>query len=246
MATDRQHGYYPTTNWSEIERAGHSDSPAARQVLNGLLERYYPPLQAELMRSFGATEHQALDWLQSFAWKKIVLKNLFANANRSRGRFRTFVISALLNFVKDELEHAGRQRRSASGGEVSMEEMGEAEPAAKEEAPGARMDLAWARGVLAQTIELVQAECERKGDHRGWEVFRLRLLEPALEGAHKRAYKALYAQLGFRSDAEAGNALITAKRRFMRSLRSVVGVYCRKEQEIDAEIRELMAIFSAN
>jgi hypothetical protein len=52
--------------------------------------------------------------------------------------------------------------------------------------------------------------------------------------------------LGFRSAAEAGNALITARRRFVRSLRSVVGMYCRTEQEIDAEIRELMAIFSTN
>ena len=244
MATDGQHGLYPTTIWSEIERAGHSNSPAAQQILKGLLERYYPPLRAQLARSFGVSEDQAQDWLHSFVEKKQLLKPICASADPKKGKFRTLLIKALLNFVNEKLKHAGRQRRSAPGGEVPYEEAGEAELAAKEESPCAAMDVAWARGVLTQTIERVRAECESKGDNRGWEVFRLRLLEPALEGAEQRAYKEIYAQLGFRSDADAGNALITAKRRFVRSLRSVVGEYCRTTQAIDAEIRELMAVFS--
>ncbi len=246
MAAAEQNGFYPTTAWSEIDRAGHSDGPATRKVLEGLLQKYYPPLQAELVRSFRVSEDRAQDWLQSFVWKKVLLQNLLARAERGRGRFRTFLINALLNFVRDEIDHAGRQRRSPSGGTVSTEEMGEAEPAAEGASPGSEMDRAWGRGIVAQAIELVRTECEAKGDHRGWEVFRVRLLAPALDGSEKPAYKKLYAQLGFQSDAEAGNALITAKRRFFRSLRSVVGKYCRTEEEIDDEIRELMAIFSGN
>ena len=266
MATDGQHGSFPRTNWSDVKRAGHSDSPTAQERLRDVLVRYYPPLRAQLARSFGVSEDQAQDWLHSFLEKKQLLKPMFASADAKKGKFRTLLINALLNFVRDEIEYAKRQRRSPSGGKVSIEaiedarrkgrlpsggevtkeDMERAEPAAKEASPSSEMDRAWVRGVLTQTIERVRAECESKGDHRGWEVFRLRLLEPALEGADKRAYKELYAKLGFRSDAEAGNALITAKRRFVRSLRSVVRMYCRTEQEIDAEIRELMAIFSTN
>jgi DNA-directed RNA polymerase specialized sigma24 family protein len=240
----KPHGYFPTTIWSEIARLRQADSEAARIALDSLLAKYGPPLKACLVRQFRVDEDQAADWFQSFVWKKVLLKNLFTSADRNRGKFRTFLVNTLQNFVRDEIEHAARQRRSPSGGLVSLEdeEVVKQEPPDNRDDPSHALDVAWARGVVAETLRQMQAECEGKGNQRIWEVFRLRLLEPQLEGAEPIPYKELFNRLGFQSDAEAGNALITAKRMFTRLLRSVIAEYARTEQDIDAEINELRRI----
>jgi hypothetical protein len=51
-------------------------------------------------------------------------------------------------------------------------------------------------------------------------------------------------KFGFRSPTEASNALVTAKRMFVRALRAVVAEYARDENGIDREIEELRAILS--
>ena len=244
MATDGGHGPYPTTIWSDIKQLRQVDGEAARKVLDRILKIYYPLFQGQLGRDFHVSEDQATDWLQSFVWKKVVLKDLFASADPKKGRFRTFVINALKKFVLDEIEHAGRERRAPAGGFVPVEAIEGCDPAANETSVASSLDKAWGKGVLEAAKAQMRSECERKGNQRVWEVFHLRLLEPAEEGTEPPPYKELFARLGFRSDAEAGNALITAKRMFARAVRSVVAEYCRTGEEIEAEVRELMAIFA--
>jgi RNA polymerase sigma-70 factor (ECF subfamily) len=254
MATDAGHHSYPTTIWAEIERAQDPDSEAACQALEGMLAKYYPPLQRQLVRDFQVSEDQAADWLQSFLWKKVLLRNLFASAARKRGKFRTFLITALQNFVRDELEHRARQRRAPSGGMVPLEKIGEAASIATRQEAGRSLDRAWGRALLENALAEMRSECEGKGKRQKqvWEVFRLRLLEPEMDGVKPPPYKELFDRLGFKDDAEAGNALITAKRMFRRFLRSEVAKWERKvskwertEEEIDEEIRELITIFAA-
>ena len=84
----------------------------------------------------------------------------------------------------------------------------------------------------------------RKGQERIWDLFRLRLLEPLLEGTAPVPYRELFLRLGFQSEAEAGNALITAKRVFQRALRQVVAEYAPTDQAVETEIRELMEVLS--
>jgi hypothetical protein len=51
-------------------------------------------------------------------------------------------------------------------------------------------------------------------------------------------------RFGFKSPTEASNALVTAKRMFVRALRSVVAEYATDEAGINGEIEELRAILS--
>ena len=90
----------------------------------------------------------------------------------------------------------------------------------------------------------MRAECKRNQRERIWEVFEIRLLKPILQGTQPVAYHELCAQLGFRNDAEAGNALITAKRMFARVLRTVIREYARDDQEVEQEIQTLLQSFS--
>src|SRR5439155_19350256 len=71
---------------------------------------------------------------------------------------------------------------------------------------------------------------------RSWEVFRLRTLEPILEGGPSTDYESMVASLGIASPAEAQNILATAKRIFKRHLNAVIREY---EQSGPAAKRDL-------
>lgn len=98
--------------------------------------------------------------------------------------------------------------------------------------------------VLAQTLVAMQAECEAKDNDARWDIFKARLLDPLLEGTEGQPFEELVARFGFRSPAEASNAIATAKRQFDRTLRKVVAEYAGGDLEVEAEIRELKRVLS--
>ncbi len=228
---------YPTTIWTEIEQLPQADEATMLRMLDRLLRAYCGPLEAHLKFRFRATEEQAKDWLQSFVWKKVLLQNLLANASKDKGRFRSFLVSTLDNFVRGELRKK----------QLPTEPLDEVPEAAASARPAGTdpFDLAWARTVLAQAVQGTQHHCDHWDRGRLiWEVFRLRLYEPMITGHEPIPYKELVTRLGFKDDAEAGNALITAKRIFQTQLRAIIREYVKEEAAIEAEIRELIGIFS--
>ncbi len=237
-------GAYPTTQWSEVARISGADSRAALGALNDLVKKYYEPLRAHLVFKFQVTEDQANDWLQGFLLTKVLLDNLLAHAAEAKGRFRTFLLNSLDNYVFDELRRSNRQCRKPQGGFARIEELG----------PGDRGELAgqtedrfaanWARAVIEQVVARMRAECRRTHQARRWEVFRVRVLDPILEGVPLMPYDELVSRFGFQSPAEASNVLITAKRMFHRILRQVVGEYAGDGADVEAEIKELKAILA--
>jgi hypothetical protein len=237
--------FYPTTIWSEVERAGQpSGTGASIAALERLLKNYYRPLQTHLAVKFRVNEDHAADWLQEFVCRKVLLGELLATASRARGRFRTFLLNALDNFVLSEQRRQNAQIRCPAGGLVSIEEAAFGEipelPTPKERS----FDLEWARTVLARVVTRMEGECQDKGRLDRWGVFKARLLDPMLDGADVPGYEDLVARFGFQSPAEASNALITAKRQFDRLLREVVAEYAGEGADVEAEIVELRRALS--
>lgn len=235
---------FPSTTWTLVESLKHADADQAFAALERLLRMYHQPLHAFIIRKFKVSDAQAEDWLHNFVWKKVIVQELLTAAQRSRGKFRTFLATALSNFITDEIRLGRCKIRAPSGGwipldEASAELLPDAAPA-----PQSQFDLEWGQGILQETFNRMQAECEKSQRPQLWRLFELRLLNPILHGAPSIPYLDLCGQLGYRNDVEAGNALITAKRMFARFLRSVIREYARDEAEVEAEITELMATFN--
>jgi len=230
---------YPSTLWSEVERARSADDQAAAEALDSLLKRYYRPLHSHLVAKFRATEEQAADWLQSFVWKKILLDKLIARADRSRGKFRTFLLNAVDNFVISERRKENAQTRMPAEGLASIEELSGQELSALNQEPDSSFDFDWAVEVLDETLRRMKAACSDCPER--WAVFKLRLLDPILDQADCPPYQELLKQFDFESPSEASNVLITAKRMFQRCLREVVAEYVGDGPEIDLEIEALIA-----
>src|SRR5437762_6995431 len=90
---------FPETSWTEVERAGAEGADGPRDALGGLLRRYMPALRARLVIEKGIQADAAGDLLNGFLADKVLERDLVARADRSRGRFRTFLLTALDRYV---------------------------------------------------------------------------------------------------------------------------------------------------
>jgi RNA polymerase sigma-70 factor (ECF subfamily) len=225
---------FPTTHWSLVVEAGNARD-AKRMALERLLRTYLPPLRTYLVYTKGFRNEEAEDLLQSFIADQILERGLLQSAEQDRGRFRSFILTALDNFCINQWRFEKAKKRRPKR-KVSLDEaLTVADPTAS---PGDVFDLAWARQVLAQAIHLMKAECQRSRPEL-WRLFEARVLAPALHGESPLPYAQMVQDFGFVSPMQAANAIVTANRMFARMLRSVIGHYAKDPQEVEEEIRDL-------
>lgn len=203
--------------------------------LNELLLRYHPPLKAYLAAAFPQMEARADELLQDFMEDRMLKPGWLRRARRERGRFRNLLKASLKNFVRDRF-------RASQAEAAALSELNPDVPAEQraEEAFG----LEWARVILAEVLRRMELYCRKpRGKRRDriliWETFRLRLLQPILEGAEPVGYAALVAKLNIASPAAAQNLLITARRIFSRQLNTVLAEFEQSDRAARIELQDL-------
>lgn len=236
--------HFPPTRWTFVEYAAQPDHPAQPAALADLLAQYLPALRAFLMAEFRVDESQAEDLLQGFVLEKVIKAGVLARADRGRGKFRTFLLSALTHFVISELRRAHAQKRSPTEGLVSLDELSEESREVGLPPAGSTFDVLFARQVVQVSVQRMKAQCEAAGRSDVWGVFECRLLNPIFEATEPASYEALVKRFGFQSPGHASNVLITAKRMFARVLRAAVAEYVDDPEEVETEVNELLAILS--
>jgi RNA polymerase sigma-70 factor (ECF subfamily) len=188
--------------------------------------------------------HRAEDLTQSFVEKRILEQNFLRNAQRERGKFRTFLLTSLSSFVKDEWKQEHRQKRHPSAGYVPIEEVAEHEAMLTGPAETGAADILWARTVIAEAVERMRVECDLKGQADIWLVFEGRLWCPCFRDEPEVAWNELARQLQPNEttpNPEKLRALqTTAQRAFRRAVQSVVAEYAKGE--VADEIRCLLEV----
>jgi RNA polymerase sigma-70 factor (ECF subfamily) len=230
---------FPTTQWSEVARAAHPDPQVKRQAIANLLTAYLPALRAHLL-SRRHTPDRVDDLLQGFVCDQVVADDLIAQADKERGRFRSFVLVALNHYVASSHRYDNAQKRKPGqpvldidAKEVCSASSGAADP----------FDLAWARRLVEQAIAQMRAQCTGGREHV-WTIFESCTLAPLLRNEAAPPLSDLAARFGLTSAQQVSNTLVTAKRMFARALRKIVGEYAPDEQAIEEELRDLLAILS--
>ncbi len=237
--TSDHHQHFPVTPWSLVMRAGADSTESMRDALGTLLQRYLPALRAHLVLHRRIPADLADDLLQSFVSRKVLEQNLIARSDRTRGRFRSFLLKALDHYVIDQL----REQQARGGVHAQMSTIEDFDPAEAHE-PSAEFDSAWAREVIAEGVRRMRWECEKSDRPDLWGVFEARVLAPSLHGVAPTGYDKLVKDLELRSPEQASNVLMTAKRMFARSLRGVLSESAENEQEIEEDLRDLKTILS--
>ena len=203
--------------------------------LNELILRYQAPLKAYLLAAFPGLVDEADELLQDFTQDRILKEGWLGKADRQRGRFRDFLKISLKNFVRDRLS-------SRANAPVSLEDL-EYDIASETEGEEA-FGLEWGRTILAEVLTRMEQDCQTPQQNQPnrlqiWDVFRLRLLQPTLEGAEPVGYEELVSKLGIVSPFAAQNLLATAKRMFERHLDEVIGEYETAGEATKVEVEDL-------
>src|SRR5436309_9879410 len=110
---------FATTQWSVVLRAAQPDDSAARSALEMLCRRYWFPLYA-FARRWAPDVHEAQDLTQEF-FLRLLERNSLATASPSRGRFRSFLLASLKNFLANEWDRATAQKRGGRRETLSLD-----------------------------------------------------------------------------------------------------------------------------
>ncbi len=226
------------TRWSLIARARETDADTRMEAMNTLLQTYLPVLQWYLTRHSGLSFHEREDLIQGFVARKILDQEILSRADRSRGRFRSFLLGAFQNYIRDELRKQHAARRAPPGGHLLPLE--EADGVSSCDRKMEReLQQVWLRQLVAQAAANMQKACTEENREDVWSIFSSRLLDPMLGGDKPEPYDALVARLGLRSPSQASNLLVTAKRMFARHLRQAVCDTVGDPAQVEEELEEL-------
>src|SRR5579864_9067442 len=106
---------FPTTSWSLVIAAA-KPTTSSRAALASLCKMYWPPIYAFVRRA-GYDRDQAQDLTQAF-FTALLEKNYLGDADRERGRFRTFLLAAVKHFLSNQWDRAHAQKRG--GGHIAI------------------------------------------------------------------------------------------------------------------------------
>jgi RNA polymerase sigma factor (sigma-70 family) len=226
---------FRTTHWSiVIEAAG--DTAGGRQALETLCRSYWRPLYA-FVRQRGFAPAEAEDLTQEFFSRLLASRGL-ASANPARGRFRSFLLGSLKNFLANEWD---RSRRLKRGGGVEFLDWDALEAEARcHFEPGAGddetvFDRAWAETLVGEVMARLRAEVERDSGAERFDA-----LKPFLVSDSPARYAEVAARLGL-SEPAVKSAIHRLRRRYAGLLRSAVANTVPASADVEDEIRHLFA-----
>ena len=234
-------GHFATTHWSVVLQAGKTDSPEAREALNRLCTAYWYPLYFYVRRG-GHQPEDAQDLVQDF-FARFLERKYFQLADRSRGRFRTFLLTALQRFLVNDWKQANRQKRGGGLRPISInvqdtENRFLAEPA-DPRSPDKAFERHWAMTLLGRVLDQLQAEFSAHERHQVFDELKSFLTGEMSDSS--------YAEIGARLGLSEGNLKVTVhrlRRRYRDLLRKEISQTVDHPDLIDEEIRELKAALS--
>lgn len=229
---------FSTTNWSAVLAAAQSDPQASRLALERLCSRYWYPVYA-FVRQRGHDVHESEDLTQAF-FHFVLERQALHRVDPAKGRFRTFLLTALTNFLHNERDKHQAHKRGGRHQIVSLdEETAEAAYALDSVLAGqpeALYERRWAAMLVRRVLEQLQQAHAERGKSALFAG-----LQPWLTGEPTGAD---YERLGQVLGMEAGTvkvALHRARRQFGELLRSEVAHTVDRPEDIEPEIRHLLA-----
>ncbi len=234
-------GWFATTHWSVVLTAKEGDSPQAAAALAELCRTYWYPLYAFVRRK-GHSSHDAEDLTQAF-FARLLEKNYVAQAERERGRFRTYLLAALTHFLADEWDKARRLKRGGGRKIVSFD-VASAEERYRLE-PSDQLDAAklYERRWVTTLFEKVLARLEQEFRDSGKGELFVGLKGSLLAEDSGLSYAELGAQLGLKEDA-VKQAVRRMRLRYRELFREEIAQTVAGPGEVEDELKHLFAVLS--
>src|SRR3954470_13404807 len=160
------------TAWSVVLAAGNASEPRARDALAELCRVYWPPVYGYLRRR-GYNRDDAQDLTQNF-FQHLLEDETVRRASPSRGRFRSFLLGALMRCLADEHAQLRAIKRGGSAQFISIEALAAEEMHHKQLAaelnPAESLDARWAGVLLERALAKVRATFSDDGESEMFET----------------------------------------------------------------------------
>lgn len=235
-------GWFTKTHWTVVLAARDGDTTAAARALEKLCQTYWPPLYAFLRRE-GHSDADAKDLTQAF-FAHLQAHEFLTHLKDRRGKFRSFLLTFLKNFLADERDRTAALKRGGDKTFISLEafteEDGQTLASFATLAPDQAFERRWAETVLAGALQRLREEYVAAGKESLFE--RLKDLQPGEHGDD--TYAEVGRQLGL-SESAIKSAVHRLRRRHREMLRAEIAQTVERAEEIDEEIQHLLRVMSA-
>jgi RNA polymerase sigma-70 factor (ECF subfamily) len=237
---------FVTTRWSLVLSAADSDERTSRKALAELCGIYWRPIFS-FVRRHGHSTEEAQDLTQDF-FVMILQSDWLQHADQHRGRFRSFMLKSLQNFVSHAEEKRATLKRGGKIDFISWDAwMAEAPSQLAVSAqtldflpPERIFDLRWAATVVDHALGRLREECEGKGRLRLFETLRTQLAAERCD----ISYANLATALGI-AETAVKKQLHNLRQRYRWILRDEVARTVKDPAEVDDEIRHLCAVLAS-
>ncbi|MEN6557833.1 MAG: sigma-70 family RNA polymerase sigma factor [Thermoguttaceae bacterium] len=227
---------FATTHWSLVVRAGAGRSPEARRSLAILCENYWFPLYVFVRRS-GRSAQDAQDLTQEF-FVRLLDKHFLAAADANKGRFRTFLITAIKHFMANQYDRLRAQKRGGLQQFVSLDALDGFEnrygrELADTRTPERIFEQQWALTMLSQVLTRLQTEMAARGKAALFDA-----LKGHLTGGQAVGYATTAGKLGM-TEGAVRVAAHRLRQRYRELLRDEIAQTVASSEDVEEEIRYL-------
>jgi RNA polymerase sigma factor (sigma-70 family) len=239
---------FAPTHWSVVLAAADSqaDPEIAQTALAQLCQTYWAPLYT-FVRSRGYSQHDAQDLTQSF-FAYLIERRIYARVDRRKGKFRSFLLASLKNFLADAYDHERTLKRGGARDFLPLheEQAEEAESLFQTQSNTTDEDRVfertWAETLVRDSLEQLSSYYKTEGKERLFQELRIFLTGSA---DPLPSYVDLARRLG--TQASTLRSHITRLRaRYREALRAEVRRTVETDAEVEGELRELLRVLTAS
>lgn len=232
---------FETTQWSLVLAAGDQVGKSHNDLLSDLCQRYWRPLYGFARRS-GQSTQAAEDSVQAF-FVHLLSSDALSIADRKRGRFRTFLLSSLQNFMRNQHARDNALRRGGGRRLLSLD-VRDAEGALIAEpataiSPEAEFERRWALTILEEALSLLSRKYAARGKPELFDALSTYL---SLESGHVK-----YEETASKLDMTLGAVKVAVhrlRREYREQLRHAVAATVEDENDVTDELETLLKAIS--
>lgn len=234
--TNPDRAQFQTTRWTQV-LAARGESPDAQQALRDLFEAYHQPIEGFIHQYCDGRE-EARDLSQEFI-SKLLAGNPLGGVDRTRGKFRTYLLGAVKHFLANQRDRVAAAKRSAGEKLTSLHGPdGTAIEVVDPQGfpPDAFFDHAWAVAVVEQGVRQLQSEAEGHGEPARFAVMRNWLIASEDGGGMELAAQSL---------SMSANAFKVAVHRLRKRFRQIIKEKISATIEDPGELQEELSYLIA-
>ena len=229
---------FQSTRWSVVLVSAQSQAPGSKQAFADLCKLYWYPLYA-FIRHHGHSLEDAEDLVQGFFLHLVEHKTL-SRVDRSKGKFRSFLLASLQNFLSDEADRARCLKRGGKAEFVHLDLEGAEDRYGLESvdtlSPEKIFDARWAMALIGVALDRLNREYAAQGKGTTFQALRA-FLDP-INTQNLASYEETAVQLGV-SVGSVKTLIHRLRKQYTALIREEVSRTVSDASDLDAELHKL-------